>query len=101
MFIEKGPHASEKLQQDIRHDMTKVYECYFPLQPSKDIAFEIGRILMGLKDFAAAAQHFRHSHKIAGHTTSAGALSTQTFAQLVCLKIDTQTILLHCLSCLC
>ncbi len=39
--------------------MKLVHELYFPLQPSKDVAFEIGRIFMGLKDFSSAAELFR------------------------------------------
>eukprot|EP00953_Heterococcus_sp_UTEX-ZZ885_P033093 17241-Heterococcus_DN1.PRE.3 len=66
VFIDKGPHATEKQQDDVRHDVAKVYECYFPLQPSKDVAFEIGRILMGLKDFAQAAELFKASHQYCG-----------------------------------
>ncbi|CAM9421187.1 unnamed protein product [Discosporangium mesarthrocarpum] len=59
VFIEKGPYAGEKLQNDIRHDMMLVHRLYFPLQPSKDVAFEMGRIFMGLKDFESAADLFR------------------------------------------
>lgn len=40
--------------------MKLVRELYFPLQPSKDVAFEIGRIFMGLKDFDSAAELFRY-----------------------------------------
>lgn len=39
--------------------MKLVHELYFPLQASKDVAFEIGRIFMGLKDFDSAAELFR------------------------------------------
>ena len=42
-----------------RRDIKLVHELYFPLQPSKDVAFEIGRIFMGLKDFSSAAELFR------------------------------------------
>ena len=42
-----------------RRDVKLVHELYFPLQPSKDVAFEIGRIFMGLKDFSSAAELFR------------------------------------------
>jgi tetratricopeptide (TPR) repeat protein len=61
VFIDKVPHASDKLQSDIRHDMQKVYACYFPLLPSKDVSFEIGRIYMGLKDFEIAVGFFKAS----------------------------------------
>ncbi|KAG5182722.1 hypothetical protein JKP88DRAFT_269854 [Tribonema minus] len=65
-FIDKAPHASEKLQNDIRHDMRRVYSCYYPLLPSKDVAFELGRIYMGLKDFAQAVELFSDSQKHCG-----------------------------------
>lgn len=42
-----------------RRDVKLVHELYFPLQPSKDVPFEIGRIFMGLKDFDSAAELFR------------------------------------------
>lgn len=45
--------------------MKLVHELYFPLQPSKDVAFEIGRIFMGLKDFDSAAELFRYGRKSA------------------------------------
>eukprot|EP01084_Bolivina_argentea_P138421 243693_1 len=43
--------------------MEKVYEFNFPLRPCKDIAFEIGRVLMGLRIFARAAQLFHDSQR--------------------------------------
>ena len=43
-----------------RRDVKLVHELYFPLQASKDVAFEIGRIFMGLKDFDSAAELFRY-----------------------------------------
>ncbi|CAM9586941.1 unnamed protein product, partial [Ectocarpus fasciculatus] len=66
VFIDKGPYAGEKLQNDIRRDVKLVHELYFPLQPSKDVAFEIGRIFMGLKDFDSAAELFRDSQRYCG-----------------------------------
>lgn len=45
-----------------RRDVKMVHELYFPLQPSKDVAFEIGRIFMGLKDFDSAAELFRYEN---------------------------------------
>eukprot|EP00752_Nemacystus_decipiens_P007851 g7013.t1 len=66
VFIDKGPYAGEKLQNDIRRDVKLVHELYFPLQPSKDVAFEIGRIFMGLKDFSSAAELFRDSQRYCG-----------------------------------
>ncbi|CAM9373962.1 unnamed protein product, partial [Phaeothamnion confervicola] len=66
VFIDKGPYATEKLQEDIRRDMLLVYDCYYPLQPSKDVAFELGRIFMGLKDFEAASAFFRDSQRFCG-----------------------------------
>mmetsp|Transcript_20260 Transcript_20260/g.29935 ORF Transcript_20260/g.29935 Transcript_20260/m.29935 type:complete len:617 (+) Transcript_20260:89-1939(+) len=66
VFIDKVPHASDKLQSDIRKDMRKVYACYYPLHPSKDVSFEIGRIFMGLKDFDVAVDFFKLSQTHCG-----------------------------------
>jgi hypothetical protein len=65
-LIDDTRQASSKLQADIRRDMEEVYACHFPLQPSKDIAFEIGRVFMELKDFVRAAQLFRDSQRSCG-----------------------------------
>lgn len=40
-LIDRVPFASEKLQTDIFRDVLLVYEHYYPLQKSKDVAFEV------------------------------------------------------------
>ena len=58
VLIDKAPFASEKQQHDIKRDILEVFRCYYPLQKSKDIAFEIGRLMMGLKEYVAIVSPF-------------------------------------------
>lgn len=71
-LIDKSPTAPQKLQADIYRDVRRIYERYFPLQPAKDIAFELGRICMGLKRYSEAVQLFIASQRQCGehHITS-------------------------------
>jgi tetratricopeptide (TPR) repeat protein len=71
-LIDKSPTAPSKLQADIYRDVRRIYERYFPLQPAKDIAFELGRICMGLKRYSEAVQLFIASQRQCGehHITS-------------------------------
>lgn len=55
------PNASDKLQKDIKQDLIKVYENYYVLSKHKDVAFEIGRMFMSLKDYRGAMPFFRDS----------------------------------------
>jgi hypothetical protein len=43
-----------------------VLEQYYPLQASKDVCFEIGRLLMGLKEYVLAVDFFKRSHEACG-----------------------------------
>jgi hypothetical protein len=72
VVIEKAPSVSEKQQADIYSDLVRVAERYYPLQTSKDIAFELGRICMGLKRYADAISLFNDSRRQCGehHVTS-------------------------------
>lgn len=65
-LIDKAPYASDKQRSDLKLDAIKVFENYYPLQQSKDVPFEIGRLLMGLKDHAAAIKFFQDSQKYCG-----------------------------------
>ena len=44
----------------------QVLEQYYPLQASKDVCFEIGRLLMGLKEYVMAVDFFKRSHDACG-----------------------------------
>ncbi len=44
----------------------QILEQYYPLQASKDVCFEIGRLLMGLKEYVLAVDFFRRSHEACG-----------------------------------
>mmetsp|Transcript_3042 Transcript_3042/g.4527 ORF Transcript_3042/g.4527 Transcript_3042/m.4527 type:complete len:565 (+) Transcript_3042:19-1713(+) len=60
------PYASEKIQQDVRRDIKEIYDCYYPLSKSKDVAFEIGRLFMSMKDYKSAMQYFIDSLRDCG-----------------------------------
>ena len=46
--------------------MRRVYERYYPLQGAKDVAFELGRVCMGLRRYAEAVQLFIASQRQCG-----------------------------------
>lgn len=69
-FIEKAgslPNANqmnhiwESFLRDFRGDVDRVFASYYPLQTNKDICFELGRLLMGLKEFKTAIEYFYQS----------------------------------------
>jgi len=60
------PYAADNVQRDIREDIAGVEETYYPLQSSKDVCFEIGRLLMGLKDYRGAVGYFERSNELCG-----------------------------------
>ena len=66
MFIEKSPFATEKQQADLKRDVMRVWAMTYPLQQAKDVAFELGRVLMGLKDYGAAVGMFEASQAFCG-----------------------------------
>ena len=37
-----------------------------PLVPSKDVCFELGRLLMGLREYATAIEFFNKSNELCG-----------------------------------
>lgn len=62
------PHVSEKQVVDICADLKKVYETYYPLLKSRDVAFEIGRLFMGMQRHNDAIDYFINSiHDIDAH----------------------------------
>eukprot|EP00944_MAST-04C_sp_MAST-4C-sp1_P012855 g12855.t1 len=66
VLIDKTPYASEKEQLDIYRDAYEVWNCYYPLQKEKDVAFEIGRLMMGLRRYDEGIEFFRKSNKFCG-----------------------------------
>jgi hypothetical protein len=74
-FIDKAPAAGDRAQADVYRDMRRVYERYFPLQPSKDAAFDLGRVCMGLRRYPEAVALFMASRRQCGehHVTSYNA----------------------------
>jgi hypothetical protein len=65
-LIDRTPHASDKAKADIYRDVQRVYERYYPLQPAKDIALELGRVCMGLQRYPEAIELFTASQRHCG-----------------------------------
>jgi len=66
VFIDGSTAASDKTQADMVGDVTQVEARYFPLQASRDVAFELGRVCMGLKQHHKALALFRASVRQCG-----------------------------------
>lgn len=68
VFIEKVASSScpDNVQRDVRGDLERVYAGYYPLQTTKDVCFELARVCMGLKDYAAAVEFFGKSNELCG-----------------------------------
>ncbi len=68
VLIDKSayPQVHDNLARDVRGDVDRVYASHFPLVPSKDVCFELGRMLMGLRDYASAIEFFNKSHETCG-----------------------------------
>lgn len=71
-LIDRCTHASEKQQVDLFRDVYEVAARYYPLQPSKDVSFELGRICMGLQRYPQAVAFFLASQAQCGehHVTN-------------------------------
>ena len=72
VWIDKTPFASEKEKADVYHDAMQVWNCHYQLDPSIDVAFELGRVMMGLRKYNEAIQFFEESTTQCGehHVTS-------------------------------
>ena len=51
----------DKLKSDLYEDVKRISATYYPLQSSKDISFELSRVLMGLGRYAEAVEGFQRS----------------------------------------
>lgn len=70
----RGPQqtVSEKQQIDIRTDALNVWESYYHMRDAKDVPFELGRVMMGIREYAQAILFFQRSIDLCGphHVTS-------------------------------
>ena len=65
-MIEGSQHAQEKQQLDMAADLWHIMAHHYPLTPHKDVAFEIGRVLMGLRRYDEAVHCFLESQRLWG-----------------------------------
>lgn len=68
LFIDGSayPHIHDNLARDVRGDVDRVFASFYPLVTGKDVCFELGRALMGLRDYASAIEFFNRSNETAG-----------------------------------
>lgn len=57
-LIERAPNCDDRLGLDLYSDVQQIYRRYYPLSPSRDMAFELGRVCMGLRRHREAAALF-------------------------------------------
>jgi len=58
--------TSESVRKDLRKTLKGVLENYFPLQPKRDVSFEVARVYMGLKDYRTSIRLFDASTNYCG-----------------------------------
>jgi tetratricopeptide (TPR) repeat protein len=66
IFIEHVPTSNERVQVDVYRDVRRIYSRYFPLQQAKDVAFDLGRVCMGMRKYKEAAALFLASQRQCG-----------------------------------
>ncbi|MCW2977299.1 MAG: hypothetical protein JWM06_2580, partial [Actinomycetia bacterium] len=54
-------HAPATVRADLRDAVERVWESYFPIGESRDLAYGLGRLLYELGDYAGALTYFQHS----------------------------------------
>ena len=65
-FIDRSTQASDNQQVDLLRDIYETAARYYPLQPNKDISFELGRVCMGLQRYLQAIAFFDASQRQCG-----------------------------------
>jgi tetratricopeptide (TPR) repeat protein len=65
-FINQSPTATRKQRNDLLLDAEKVWAHVYVLDPTKDIAFELGRVMMGIKEYSMAMAFFQRSNETCG-----------------------------------
>jgi hypothetical protein len=63
-LVKRAPEAPPWLQAELEDALVRVWDEFFPMQ--RDLAFEIGRILLAMKAYERALWFFRESLRLAG-----------------------------------
>lgn len=66
LLIDRAAGCTDRQAADLYLDVARVAERHYPLCPSKDVAFELGRICMGLRRYGDAIALFRDSIRQCG-----------------------------------
>jgi hypothetical protein len=66
------PANADPMLRDLAGDVDRVFSAYYPLQPGKDVCFELARLLMNVRDYAPALKNFARSRAFCGdhHVTA-------------------------------
>ncbi len=59
--LAKSTAAPDKVKADLYRDVQRILQTYYPLQASKDISFELARVLMGLGRYDESVELFHRS----------------------------------------
>ena len=65
-IINQSPNATRKQRGDMLTDAQRVWANAYPMDTQKDIAFELGRVMMGLKRYVSASEFFALSNTHCG-----------------------------------
>jgi hypothetical protein len=65
-LIDNALHVPERMRSDLKRDVRCIHANFYPLQHNKDVPFELGRLMMGLKEYKAAAALFADSQRHCG-----------------------------------
>lgn len=66
LLIDRAAGCTDRQAADLYLDVARLAERHYPLCPSKDVAFELGRICMGLRRYGDAIALFRDSVRQCG-----------------------------------
>jgi tetratricopeptide (TPR) repeat protein len=65
-ILNQVPNSGQKLKSDLCRGIPRLWQNYYELDVEKDIAFEIGRVYYGVKDYANALTYYKLSTTLVG-----------------------------------
>ncbi|KAG9410957.1 hypothetical protein AC1031_018983 [Aphanomyces cochlioides] len=97
VFLDQSPSAPAKVKADVMASLKKVWSHYYQLDKEKDIAFEVGRVYYGMREYEEALHYYTLSleelgkHHVTYHNMGLCFYSTRRYVeqQLACWSIMT------------
>ncbi|KDO25408.1 hypothetical protein SPRG_09350 [Saprolegnia parasitica CBS 223.65] len=83
VLLDQSPTAPPKVKVDVRHCLSQTWKHYYQLDKDKDIAFEIGRVFYGMREYYDALTYYTASldemgkHHVTYHNMGLCYYSTQ------------------------